>query len=456
MVQGKGSCILSSNADEGQSDSVGGKDDVGGVSACGVERKGLGKTAHNKYSDLDAKNVFFGGGQVDFYREGKAKSVRASGIGGGVNGGFRKQVQLNSRVGGLNKSNNLYGGGAKCIENFNKNPFNQTVHIPNRRNLMSGRNPGNSTLNFPENLVSRSTEKGLAKECPLVSNNLSGYININNVTQQRIMNNANHAVQFPQNKTDSIIDNMTKSQKSQLSSKLRNNGVAPVHQILTSYNQKNTGAASKIVNGVHSNKYSLNVANKSLMNRGSSEGKKRIRSLMENLARIKDTQNNFTKNIQEIADDTHEKPKKQIPTSILHNNKKSTSNIQPITKFKNLHELFKSKSYRSTSEDHNTSFRLNQTQKIDPKYHKNVLKKDANSNSMINLSINRDKKRPQTPGLTRNRSMEIQPTSHPQKTPDLKISFSVRTRKGKSSSPSKVNQDSFITNMNFRNKKDWH
>ena len=292
------------------------------------------------------------------------------------------------------------------------------MHIPNRRNSISGQNPGGSTLNCADNLISRSIEKRLAKEYPPASNNLSGYININNVTQQRIMNNANQAPQFPHSKTDSIIDNMTKSQKSQLSSKLRNNGVTPVHQILTSYNPKNSGAASKIVSGVQSNKYSLNVANKSLMNRGSSEGKKRIRSLMENLARIKDTQNNFTKNIQEIADDTYEKPKKQVPTSILHNNKKFIPSSQPKTKPRDLRELFKSKSYRSTSEDHNSSFKMNQTQKFDLKYHSSVLKKDANSSSMINLSNPHQKKKPHTPGLTRNRSMEIQPTLHPQIPPE--------------------------------------
>lgn len=77
---------------------------------------------------------------------------------------------------------------------------------------------------------------------------------------------------------------------------------------------------------------------------------------------------------------------------------------------------------------------------------------------------------------SKNKSMEIEPTlmnkneptnrksvhgsllqaNKPSSNVGPKICFSVRTRKGKSSNSNKVNQDSFITQMNYQNKDSQH
>lgn len=54
----------------------------------------------------------------------------------------------------------------------------------------------------------------------------------------------------------------------------------------------------------------------------------------------------------------------------------------------------------------------------------------------------------------KNNSMDHIIQNKPNK--EFKISFSVRTRKGKSKTSDKINQDSCITHMNFKNKKRTH
>ena len=76
---------------------------------------------------------------------------------------------------------------------------------------------------------------------------------------------------------------------------------------------------------------------------------------------------------------------------------------------------------------------------------------------MDNLGIQRTEsiiKKVNSQNRQKNHSMDHQITEKPKK--EFKISYSVRTRKGKSKTSEKVNQDAFITHMNFKNKKNAH
>ena len=65
------------------------------------------------------------------------------------------------------------------------------------------------------------------------------------------------------------------------------------------------------------------------------------------------------------------------------------------------------------------------------------------------FGISHDKK-----DLTNRKSTSLQASKNIPQGPA--ISFSVRTRKGKSANTNKINQDSFITHMNYQNKDCQH